>query len=255
MLSHPFTVRVATEAHPAEREVVAVRDCPLALRSHQHRRLQELSDYRERLSSVRSDHASTRENEWVLCLGDQTDRAPDFHIRWNRGRVLLRLEQIDVSLVFERFGRDLDLYRPRPSCLQVAKGLVYGNWNLCRLQNSMRPLCDRPYGIELVVDLVEDSSVHSDEFALHLTGHNEHRRRCRVRSTNSRACVLKARTRHNHRRSDFAGRTCVPICHVRRRLLVASGNEPDSRLLGKAVQRVVKLHSRQPENNPDSLAV
>ena len=119
----------------------------------------------------------------------------------------------------------------------------------------MGPLGDGPYGIELIVHLVKDPSVDSDQIPLYLPGHNQYRRRCGISRANAGSGVEQARAWNYHSRPYSAPCTGKTVGHVGGSLLMPGRYQTNAGLVVKGVQSVVKLHARQAEYDPHTLAV
>ena len=117
-------------------------------------------------------------------------------------------------------------------------------------QHPLAPLGDRLDDVELLVDLVQHADVLAQVAPGHLPGHQEHRRRARVRRAESGAGVQHARPRHHQRHADAAARPRVAVGHVRRGLLVPGQDEPDVLLVAQRRHGAIQLHARQPEHHP-----
>ena len=255
MLGAPFAVGITAEADRPQGKMVAVRDCAAPLAGGEHRRLQVLGHLQQRLVGVGRMDAAARPDRRVGRRGDQLCRARDFRVAGRRTHAVRRVEQLDLRLLGQCFGRNLDLHRARPARPQLHERLVHALRGIRGVHDPFPPLDHRAHGVELIVDLVQHPAVDADHVAFHLTGDHQHRRRRRVGGADAGRGVLQPRPRHHQRRADAGAGARVAVRHVGGGLLVAGGDEANLLLFGESVEQVVELYAGQAEDHPYPLAM
>ena len=153
------------------------------------------------------------------------------------------------------FRRHLDLDGTGAAGLELTERLVDGLGGLLGGHDAADVLGDGPDGVLLVVDLVEHAAVHADEVALDLAADDEDGRRGGVGGAESGGGVEQAGSGDHKGGADFAAGAGVAVGHVRRRLLVAGGDEPDAGHVVEGVEGVVKLHAGESENHAHAFEV